>query len=52
MKVNQLAVPVNKNVKKWKESLITLPRVVLPGIALGSSQKDTQLIATRRELGM
>ena len=29
-----------------------LPSVVLPGIAEGSNQKDTQLIETRRMLGM
>ena len=31
---------------------IVRPRVVLPGTAPGWSQKETQLIMTRREVGM
>ena len=31
---------------------IVRPRVVLPGTAPGCSQKETQLIMTRREVGM
>lgn len=35
-----------------KMSLVLLPSVVLPGIALGSSQKETHDIITSKKLGM
>ena len=33
-------------------SHVEVPRVILPGTALGSSQKDTQLMMTRSTEGM
>ena len=38
--------------KVMKVSQLAVPRVVLPGIADGSSQKDTQLMQTSMEEGM
>ena len=61
MKVNQLAVPGKLNQlrildvqKRYYYSTwhYSSPRVVLPGAAIGSSQNDTQLMATSNVLGM